>query len=366
MAHKSGKKNILEEFTPFTLLGDRYDAEGAPLDSLKELANYQRLLTALAEDIYLAENEKLKRIPQGFGIKTELRLSTIKDGGSRPVLILLESDISRYLRASKQEISRIFNNAIRGIYGEESRYSYSRNTKAALAEIGSDLIAGESLGFRAGAYTGTVREGFQRRLAEVKREQDAPVLGHVVALDYARRTFDVRLLNGKRVHGHYSDDAVANDLHTLMQRPGENSVVRLSCLLDRGIAGIEKILDVSDAKVFMSMKKPWHSRLLGMLSLPRGWHEDTGEPISTEIAELTETVLQKLDKDDLELPQIFPVPDGGIQLQYAEAASGRSLEVTLVPDEYEKYLESGEANNEDLALKTPGEVLDFLKRWHRA
>jgi|GEM_PF-686595 hypothetical protein len=366
MREEMPSKHVVESFVPFTLVGERFNDEGAPLDSLVELYTYQKLVAALAKDIYRGENEDSKRLPAGFTSSFEMRLKSISEGSVVPMLSAYkESKYTKYMQMSRSELERVFNSIVsHNGFIEESRYSWAQGTKDTLMRLGSTLHDGESLGFSRGLYTPEIRQRVIEQVKQVEHLARQNVVGQIVALDYGRKSFDIKLVNGKRVHGTYTDQKTTSDLHRYMLRPGEGNYVRLTASLVRGVTGIEKITEVNEVNIFISMGEPWHKRLVELLALSSGWFEDTGEPVPAEIVDLADKALMQLNEGGYELPAIFPMPAGGIQLQYIDSERGRYLEVTLLPDEYEGYLKFNDADmEEDIDLENPDSVVRFLKRW---
>ena len=73
------------------------------------------------------------------------------------------------------------------------------------------------------------------------------------------------------------------------------------------------------------------ARLEELLCLPRGWDGGRGKPVSVAVAMWARSCIGALAKADLRNPQIVPLADGGLQLEWH--SGGFDVEMRITPAE---------------------------------
>jgi hypothetical protein len=71
-------------------------------------------------------------------------------------------------------------------------------------------------------------------------------------------------------------------------------------------------------------------KLQRLVELPEGWDSHRGRPVTILAASVLAGVLDSLVMDDVATPQIAPLPDGGVQVEWL--VSGDSVEIDVSPE----------------------------------
>lgn len=81
-------------------------------------------------------------------------------------------------------------------------------------------------------------------------------------------------------------------------------------------------------------RPPWvpytEVQLTRLLALPKGWDGRWAEPVTESAMRIAVAVLAGVMTDDGACPQLFPLPDGGIQVEWH--AAGEDVEVEIERD----------------------------------
>ena len=110
----------------------------------------------------------------------------------------------------------------------------------------------------------------------------------------------------------------------------------------------------------LSERSPWLSatqrKIAELAQLPENWDSYGSRPIRPAAIEQAADILAYLSKLNLPRPQIFPVPGGGIQLEFQQER--RELEIEILPDGSIEFLvvEGGEMREGSIPSGSSGEV----------
>ena len=74
------------EFLRPRLCGKRFEGGGIPLEVLKDLSVLEDMLKDVAKWRFLQDHPERKRIPKGFAVDVELKLSDVAVGSTVPVI----------------------------------------------------------------------------------------------------------------------------------------------------------------------------------------------------------------------------------------------------------------------------------------
>lgn len=102
-------------------------------------------------------------------------------------------------------------------------------------------------------------------------------------------------------------------------------------------------------------------KVADLAELPEGWDSYGSRQIQQAAIERVSDVLNTLSCLNLPLPQIFPVPGGGIQIELRQ--DGRELEIEILPDgsiEYLLVLADGEMSEGAIPPASQGELLRLV------
>lgn len=354
-----------EGVIPFTFTGGRFDSPGADLDVFVELKAYRDTLRNIARDIYVARFPGTKRMPNGFDKVINFNVLGHKDGSVKPALLMAPSvsEFGWVQEATIKETEHLFAAIIDGQDWSPS-FPISKESKNGIARIGSTLREDEAILHPAGRrYTASTHRLVKESIKTIEHISDTPLLGFITAIDAHRNGFEMRLPSGKSIPGKFNNEGLFDVVLSFVRKHERGEVVRLRCDYLKSISGVERILDVHDVEQFISRDRPWSDRLIELISLQKGWIQGGGLPVAIFAAELANDVLEKACEVNLQLPHIFPTPEGGLQLEYHEGS--KHLEITIMPDgDHEGfYYDSSTDKTIEDELSTPQQMVNFLSKW---
>lgn len=358
-------------FLDFALSGGRFEVEGFPLDAMGELANYQRLLFAVAKELWHRKHPDRKAVPKHFEDQFRLGLKVVHEGSAVPVAIRPpELDIlgqPDLLTESKEFINAAFEQVVQSF---ELPSGLSDSTISAFKAVARDLSATESYRFRDGTPEQVIyNTGHRRRLLE--RLEDAlqtvtgVLVGNIKTLDPYDQTFVLLTAVGE-VGGKFSDASIFEDLHDAMDLPQDATWVRLWCTYevkqDKGKDRVVRINDVDTFESFDVQKGPLPVDLAELASLNRGWLDGDGAIIELPPIEFARDLLGSLMQEQLVQPAVFPTEEGGVQLEWLSPE--RHLAITVEPDlVVEAFVLDTSADRRELANPVGiAGVSDFVRR----
>lgn len=364
----------LAPFSTLRLRGGRYEQPGLPLEALPELARYERLIVDVARGLWKQEHPERQRAPRGFANRLQLRLTRIDGGSVVPVLErgLAETDPDPLL----PDVAGVFEEA-RDLL-EETFLAITQGLDipgrlppqaiVGLTRFGSSLRENERVEFRHATsapiiYSQGVRRRLLARTAVKRFEVEAAVAGRVTGLDLERQTFVLTTLHGRPIEGSYEDEGMRLDFLEVLDSAAEAPVVRLGGRLTVTAADeVEKVGDVTSVELFALPDTPWAPRLLELAHLRDGWLDGGGRAPSYISLDAARDLLLRLSTRGLPMPGVFPMEDGGIQLEWASSDAVVSIDVS--PDfelsifSYQPDGQAAEHVAEDLGAAT--DVLERL------
>jgi len=340
------RETVTIEFLKPRLCGGRFEADGIPLDMLKDLAVLQEMLIEVAKWRFLEANPDRVRSPRGFTDGVELRLSNIEEGSVRPVfnlsfgtsqLAMLTTQHHVYFQEARDSII----GAIGAAERNESVLSHlPEGPLAYFNRIGRSLRDDEYIEFRAPETMAPVRLTKQTRRqlilasSSVREITDEVSLrGTIPEADQDGMTFELQLIQGQKVSGpipdqHYETilsafNGYRNNTRVLLQGVGRYN--RQNRLV--GMESVEHIalLDPLDVP----------ARLDEFRGLRDGWLEGGGQAPNHDGLDWLAASFDQRFPGDLPLPYLFPTEDGGVQAEWAIGTHSVSLDVNLLDHQAE-------------------------------
>lgn len=322
-------------FTSLRLRGGRYEQRGLPLEALPELARYERLIVDVARGLWKQEHPERQRAPRNFAGRLQLRLTAIDGGSVVPVLErgldddVLEAEVSGVFEDARDLLEETFLAITQGL---ELPARLPSQAITGLTRFGSSLRENERVEFRYSTsspivYSQGVRRRLLARTAVQRFEVEAAVAGRVTGLDLERQTFVLTNPQGRAIEGSYQDEGLRLDFRDVLDSAAEAPVVRVDGLLTVTAADeVEKISDVTSVELFAVPDAVWAPRLLHLAHLRDGWLDGEGRAPSYIALDATREILMRLDEPGA--PGIFPMEDGGVQLEWADGTRVVSFEVS--------------------------------------
>lgn len=139
-------------FAFFSLQGERFDAPGMPVESVREVENFRAAILEVARHRWLDANPGRVHVPSGFADAFDLRLVGIKEGSAQPQLLLhrrhervddeLWSEFEPAYTAARDDVT----DAITSVRSQgDLPPAFPRQASKALRKIGQTLDDGESI-----------------------------------------------------------------------------------------------------------------------------------------------------------------------------------------------------------------------------
>jgi hypothetical protein len=356
------------------LVGERFEGHAIPLEMLRDLAVLEEMVVEVAKWHFLNANPKRKRAPRGFADGISLALTAVENGSAAPIISLVFAgsllfDPSQgFFEQTRDSMlfhpsQSFFEQARDSIVGVISAAAANKPVTGYLPEktlayfdrFGRSLRDGESIEFPSpnadepARLTKEVRRKLLLASPEVKElTEEIRLRGAVHEANQEAMTFQITLPDGSQIpapiaaqHFETIMEAFAGYKHgakILVQGVGKyNRLERL-----QSIDSIEHvtILDAQDVP----------ARLGELRTIKDGWLDGSGFAPSKEGLIWLEAAIMRLYPDSLPLPYIYPVPTGGVQLEWPLPSQEASLEIDLNDRAGEWHALNMPANTEEFQV----------------
>ena len=314
-------------FARLRLTGNRFEAEGVPVEALAEVVAYRELVLGVAKELFRNENPDRQRLPRGFTDRFQLRLRAVEHGSAVPVLErLVDADA---MLPSNDEFTRardLIEGAVKAVAADSALpSSFPHAALVLFNSFDQTLGPGEAIELRRGnaatgpKYTSEIR----RRLVLTDRptyQNEVRDIGWVSELDTERMTCTIRLRTASSVPLRAPvDELTFQPLKEAMAPNGEGPPVSIHGLgvfdTFRGLIRLDSIDDVSpveDPSGLAALDR----RLLEIQELRAGWLDGEGLAPSYAAVRLARIVLADLLRSDAPRPRVYPTVEGGIQAEW--------------------------------------------------
>jgi hypothetical protein len=318
--------------------GARFDGHAIPLEILGELAVFEEMIVEVAKWKFLQDHPDRKRSPRGFADGIDIKLTGVEDGSAIPVLslfiataTLLPGDGELYFEKARDAITAAIHAAahdrpVTTFLPEKALGYFDR--------IGRGLRDGEAIEFGLGNGQDTARltKETRRKLllasATVQElTEDVVLRGCIPEVDQADMTFEIQLLDGRKVTAPLAGQHLDTILEALTGYKSGTKVVL------QGIgrySRFEKLLGL-DSVEHISVLDPLDvsSRLEELASLKDGWLEGKGLAPSREGLNWLSRTCESNLPEDLPFPYAYPTPEGGVQLEWELGDAEVSVDIDL-------------------------------------
>jgi hypothetical protein len=358
---------------PFATLifrGKRFDDAAMPLEALPELAAYRELLSAVARELFFAENPGRSRLPKGFDASFRLTLTRVELGSAVPVIErefaspqLFPADL---FDTAREEVER----AIAALGANGPSPSWLTAVAARFSSFGRTLRDDESVVVAgAGRREGAVYDrGVRRRIlvrAQGTYEEDVDLVGVVRETDVDQDSFEIRLADDRRVPVRSSRLFFPPVVQSLQR----DTAVRVSGMgvfdAEGRLLRVSQTTDVSAAEEGdvasgrPGCRIPVREQIDSLRGLPDGWLDGEGHAFDDDVLAWSSKLLGGLVEGfNLANPYVYPTPEGNVRAEWSRAqwevsaefdASRRVSEVRAV------RLDADEIHERDFALLEPGQ-----------
>lgn len=323
------------------LVGSRFEDHAIPLEILGDLTVLEGMIIEVAKWRYLVENPDRRRSPRNFSEGISLHLTAVDEGSAIAVIGLAlnigksngnlpQARLIKYFEQAKVAII----NAIAAVGENKSPTLYlPQRGLAYFDRLGRSLREGEAIEFPTDKPESPARLTKENRLkllraAEVEaRSEEIHIRGSVHAIDQLAMSFELTLQDGCKIPGSIDQPHYETMLEAFngfrrgvkVQIDGVGSYNRSDRL--QKIESIDRIniLDPLDIS----------TQLDALKKLKDGWYDGKGLAPEDDGLEWLAQALNEYDWDNLTLPYIYPVTEGGVRMEWSLGPEDVSLEIDL-------------------------------------
>jgi len=328
--------NTTHSFLKPRLVGKRFDDHTIPLEMLRDFAVLEEMIIEIAKWKYLEKNSGRKRVPSGFANGVSLRLKAIEPGSAVPEFIYeinqesMFPEITDYLEEARSSVVSAISVAEND--GDITQHMPT-NLLAYFDRFGRSLIDDEVIEFSVpnnNEVKARLNKTTRKKLllaSKVSEVTDEVTLrGLIPEADQEKMKFEIRLLDGSKIIAPIAVEYMKTVLDAF-QGYKQNLKVLL-----RGIGKFnryEKLINIESIE-HISILDPLDvpARIDELRFLKEGWLDGkNGVAFDKQDLDWFSEIFEKYFSSDLPLPYIYPVPEGGLVLEWSIADHDVSLEV---------------------------------------
>jgi len=320
------------------LTGARFEGHSIPLEFLKDLAVLEEMIVEVAKTEFLKDHPGRKRSPRGFTEGIEMKLTGLEDGSAIPVISLVVAATSLFPPDNQAYFERARDSVVNAIAAAEQNQSITdhlpEKTLSYFDRIGRSLRDGEAIEF-----TTSTRSTPAKLTKEIRRKlvlasskvqeltEDTTIRGIVPEADQEKMTFDVQLIDGRRIPATVG----AQHLDTIID--AFNGYRCGSRVFLQGIGRFnrnERLLSfdsIEHASILDPLDIP--ARLDELRTLKDGWLEGQGCAPSQEGLDWLSQAFGQHYPDELPLPHLYPTAEGGIRAEWSIGQNEITLEIDV-------------------------------------
>jgi hypothetical protein len=274
------------------------------------------------------------------------------------------ADVDGLFEEARDEIERAVEALVAGLAVPSS---FPAEALGAFVQFGKSLRRDEAIQFRPGTPGAvTYTQKIRRRLLSTGQVHefalDGVLIGRLTALDATNRTFTLTTLLDEELEGRYTDRELTPVFLELLNERDLAVVVRMEGrhTLDES-NHIKSIDDVWDLEAFVVPEIPEAERLVQLAALPPGWLDGGGASIAFGALDFARDLLGAIRERRRAAPQLFPMEDGGVQLQWLLDRRTRVVSVEIT-SELELFLSDvGPRIADDNQVPTMSALISFLE-----
>ena len=319
------------------LVGARFDRGEIPCELLNDLSILKEMVVEVAKWRYLEENPDRERSPKGFADAIEINLTGVEAGSaipafrmrpSTPQLDGLPIEHEEHFYAACEQIVDAIDAADRG----ESVATYLPQTALkCFDKFGSSLRDGESIQFNIPSRDTPVSLSpeVRRKLTVAPRVEEWTdgfrVRGSIHEVDLDKMTFEMQLLEGRKVSGRILD------LHRQAVVDGLNKYIDAGKVLIQGTGKYDRpehIVTLDSIDRIAPLDPLDVPTQLGELrEMEDGWLDGEGLAPKHELLDWLSERFDLAYPDELPLPHVYPTVEGGVQAEWSMSGQEVSLKV---------------------------------------
>ncbi len=369
-----------QEFAAPVLHGRRFQAHAVPLDVLKELEVYERLILDVAKAVFLARHPDRQRVPRGFEGRLKLSLRQVEPGSAMPVLLrsvepspsgqapLLPSGPDEF-----EEARDLIESAVRAVAdGTALPKTFPRSVLGRFNLFGRSLRNDEAIELRKDRkatgpkYTHAVRKRLV--LMEEKSFSDTvDIVGRIYEVDVEKRVFHIQT-DDHRIAGSLTPEHESVIL-TALSEHGRTRVRLIGAgrydASDR-LERVEQVEDVSLVEEGQLTPNDLRRRSEELKALKGGWLDGgQGQPLdAVRLQTLTDLLADLHEQEEVPVPYLYPTPSGDVQAEWTIGSWELSATFKLASGDVELDAvdaQTGAGKEEQASTQTPEGRLALVK-----
>lgn len=316
-------------------VGRRFEGHSVPLELLKDLTVLEDLIVETAKYCYFEANQGRQRA-RGLTEGISLRLTGVEEGSAVPVIMLFVAATGMFPPANQgyfeQARERIVNAVDAAERNEDATAHLPRSLLKYFNRFAAGLKEDEAIEFRpenTGRPARLNRET-RRRLVTAAAEdltEEMLLRGTIPELDQQKKTFELEIWSGRRVRGAITPELLDPLLEAFNGYRNQAKVQFLATVrLDRA-NNPKQVESVNNFNVLDPKDVP--ARLDEFRSLRDGWLDGDGVALDSAGLDWLGGAFEANYPDDLELPYLFPMPDGGVRAEWTIGRHEVSLDINL-------------------------------------
>jgi hypothetical protein len=338
------------EFVQPRFVGPRFEDSTLPVEVARDLVAYENLVKELAKHLYLRDHEERERVPKGFAADIQLHLVKVDEGSAKPLLAMvgagllaLDAGTSDYLTKARDLVAE----CIRADDGQLPA-EFPRSLLSYFNKIGRSLRDGEQMELttkHGGNAVLTPERCKHLVLAANKQyEREIEVCGTIEEANWAKSTFQLRLLDGRQLV-----IPMPESFHAQAGRYGghpRHLVVVQGVGAFNSSDRLEKMISVDSLEIQQDYQLA--AKLDELAALSDGWYDKKGKaPAKVKLTWLASHLLGHYP-ESLALPAIVPTPEGNILLEWdAEGDPSVDLDLDTLTASYHAFgMNGGELEQE--------------------
>ncbi len=366
--------NVSHGFLKPHLIGKRFDDHTIPLELLRDFAVLEEMIIETAKWIYLGKNSERQRVPRGFANGVSLKLKSIEQGSAIPEFIYeinqesMFPEITDYLEEARGSIISAISAAEDD--GDSTQYMPA-NLLAYFDRFGRSLLDDEVIEFSIpnnDEVKGRLNKTTRKKLlldSKVSEVTDEVILrGIIPEADQEKMKFEIRLIDGSKIVAPIAVEYMETVLKAF-QGYKENLKVLL-----KGIGKFnryEKLISIQSVEhisILDSLDVP--ARIDELRLLKNGWL-DGGNGVSFNKGDLDwfSDTFEKYFVNDLLLPYVYPVSEGGLLLEWSIGEHDISLELLFTErtSQWHNYnLKTDEEETKSFDLESRDDWEEIIKQ----
>lgn len=320
-----------QEFIKPKLDGARFDGHTIPLEMLKDFAVLEEMLIEVAKWKFREQFPDRERGLRNFTKGIELHLAQVEPGSAIPAIVLAFSTLLppqnvMYLDQARTAIIEAISKAEHNQAPE-----LPPNLLSYFDRFGRGLRDNESMTFTSVTgepvkLTTEVRRRLIRAAQVQEWTEEIAVRGKIAEMDQIRGTFELLLLDGKKLEAPISDQH-RGTLFQAFDGYRSGTAVMLQGVAKRDRNRLRSIELIQHVSILDPLDVP--VRIAELAKLEDGWLDGNGKAPVAERLHMLGQFFDSHFTSDLQLPHIYPTAEGGVQAEWSIDNWEATLEIDI-------------------------------------